>query len=298
MTRATLAKDQATLVSNTADLARAKDPLPPSSRHPAGLRPGAGRAEGAGRGRRRRQAQLDADTIQLGFASIAAPIAGRLGAVNVSVGDLVGPSSGGSATTTSTPLVTITQMDPLQVDFTLPESDLDLLHKALARPQPGAVTLMRQGDAKPIGAGTLDFLDSSVDTQSGTIAARASVPNPDQALWPGQYVDVTVDAGTMPQMISIPTVAVQPSQKGPFVYVVKADSTVEMRPVTVALSQGDASAISEGLKSGEKVVVEGQTRLKDGAAVRDGGGEAAAGPGHGAAPAVLAETGAAREARP
>jgi len=93
-------------------------------------------------------------------------------------------------------------------------------------------------------------------------------------------------------------VAVQPSQKGPFVYVVKADSTVEMRPVTVALSQGDASAISEGLKSGEKVVVEGQTRLKDGAAVRDGGGEAAAGPGHGAGSAVLAETGAAREARP
>lgn len=296
--QATLAKDQATLVSNTADLARAKD----LAAKQAGTQQAYDQALAVQKAQAAAvdadKAQLDADTIQLGFASIAAPIAGRLGAVNVSVGDLVGPSSGGGATTTSTPLVTITQMDPLQVDFTLPESDLDLLHKALARPQPGAVTLMRQGDAKPIGAGTLDFLDSSVDTQSGTIAARASVPNPDQALWPGQYVDVTVDAGTMPQMISIPTVAVQPSQKGPFVYVVKADNTVEMRPVTVALSQGDASAISEGLKSGEKVVVEGQTRLKDGAAVRDGGGEAAAGPGHGAAPAVLAETGAAREARP
>lgn len=296
--QATLAKDQATLVSNTADLARAKD----LAAKQAGTQQAYDQALAVQKAQAATvdadKAQLDADTIQLGFAGIVAPIAGRLGAVNVSVGDLVGPSSGGSATTTSTPLVTITQMDPLQVDFTLPESDLDLLHKALAKPQPGAVTLMRQGDAKPIGAGTLDFLDSSVDTQSGTIAARASVPNPDQALWPGQYVDVTVDAGTMPQMISIPTVAVQPSQKGPFVYVVKADNTVEMRPVTVALSQGDASAISEGLKSGEKVVVEGQTRLKDGAAVRDGGGEAAAGPDHGAGPAVLAETGAAREARP
>ena len=231
------------------------------------------------------KAQLDADTIQLGFAGITAPITGRLGVVNVSVGDLVGPPGGGS--TASTPLVTITQMDPLEVDFALPESDLDLLHAALAKPQPGAVTLMRQGDAKPVGTGTLDFLDSSVDTQSGTIAARASVPNPDLALWPGQYVDVALNAGTMPQMTSIPTVAVQPSQKGPFVYVVKPDDTVEMRPVTVVLSQGEASGISQGLKSGEKVVVEGQTRLKDGAAVRDG--EAAAAP---------AGSGAARGTRP
>jgi multidrug efflux system membrane fusion protein len=170
-------------------------------------------------------------------------------------------------------------MDPLQVNFNLPESNLALLHKALANPQQGAVTLTKDGDPTPIGKGTLDFVDSSVDTASGTIATRASIPNADLSLWPGQYVNVVLDAGIMPQMTSVPTVAVQPSQKGPFVYVVKPDNTVEMRPVQVALTEGENSAISEGVKSGEKVVVEGQTRLKDGAAVHEGkaaGGDQAA----------------------
>ncbi len=138
-------------------------------------------------------------------------------------------------------------------------------------------------------------MDSSVDTASGTIAARASVPNPDLALWPGQYVTVVVNAGTMPQMVSIPTVAVQPSQKGSFVYVVKPNDTVEMRPVKVALTAGDNSAISDGLKSGEKVVVEGQTRLKNGAAVREAKAPAAS---PGAAPDKLAEQSAADGTRP
>ncbi|TIP77294.1 MAG: efflux RND transporter periplasmic adaptor subunit, partial [Mesorhizobium sp.] len=111
---------------------------------------------------------------------------------------------------------------------------------------------------------------SSVDTASGTIAARASVPNPDLSLWPGQYVNVVLDAGIMPQMTSVPTVAVQPSQKGPFVYVIRPDNTVEVRPVQVALTEGDNSAIGEGLKTGENVVVEGQAKLKDGAPVREG----------------------------
>jgi multidrug efflux system membrane fusion protein len=132
------------------------------------------------------------------------------------------------------------------------------------------VTLTKDGDPTPIGKGTLDFVDSSVDTASGTITTRASVPNADLSLWPGQYVNVVLDAGIMPQMTSVPTVAVQPSQKGPFVYVVKPDNTVEMRPVQVALTEGENSAISQGLKSGEKVVTEGQTRLKDGAAVHEG----------------------------
>lgn len=96
------------------------------------------------------------------------------------------------------------------------------------------------------------------------------MPNPDLSLWPGQYVNVVLDAGIMPQMTSVPTVAVQPSQKGPFVYVIKPDNTVEVRPVQVALTKGDNSAIGKGLKSGENVVVEGQAKLKDGAPVREG----------------------------
>ncbi|RWE05492.1 MAG: efflux RND transporter periplasmic adaptor subunit, partial [Mesorhizobium sp.] len=259
--QATLAKDQAMLVSAQADLQRAKDLVAKQAGTQQTYDQALAAQKAAAATIDADKATIDADTVQLSYATITAPISGRLGAVNVSVGDLVTTSNGSSSS--STPLVTITQMDPLQVNFTLPESNLALLHKALADPQQGNVMLTKDGDPTPIGKGTLDFVDSSVDTASGTIATRASIPNPDLSLWPGQYVNVVLDAGTMPHMTSVPTVAVQPSQKGPFVYVVKPDNTVEMRPVQVALTEGQNSAISDGLKSGEKVVVEGQTRLKN-----------------------------------
>ncbi|MER9599414.1 efflux RND transporter periplasmic adaptor subunit [Mesorhizobium sp. M0244] len=279
--QATLAKDQALLASATADLQRAKNLVARQAGTQQTYDQAVAAQKSAAATVDADKATIDADEVQLGFATIKAPISGRLGAVSVAVGDLVTTSNGSS---TSTPLVTITQVDPLQVNFNLPESDLALLHKALAAPQQGAVTLTRDGDPKPIGRGTLDFVDSSVDTASGTIATRASVPNADLSLWPGQYVNVVLDAGIMPQMTSVPTVAVQPSQKGPFVYVIKPDNTVEMRPVQVALTEGANTAISQGLKSGERVVVEGQTKLKNGAAVREG--KASTGTGDQAAPKV------------
>ncbi|TPJ41124.1 efflux RND transporter periplasmic adaptor subunit [Mesorhizobium sp. B2-5-13] len=266
--QAALAKDQALLASSNSDLQRAKDLVAKQAGTQQTYDQAVAAQKAAAATVDADKATIDADNVQLGFAAIAAPIAGRLGAVNVAVGDLVTVSNGNSST--ATPLVTITQMDPLQVNFNLPESNLALLHKALANPQQNAVTLTQSGDPTPIGKGTLDFVDSSVDTASGTIATRASIPNADLSLWPGQYVNVVLDAGIMPQMTSVPTVAVQPSQKGPFVYVVKPDNTVEMRPVQVALTEGQNSAISQGLKSGERVVTEGQTRLKDGAAVHEG----------------------------
>ncbi|RWQ21375.1 efflux RND transporter periplasmic adaptor subunit [Mesorhizobium sp.] len=274
--QAALAKDQAMLASSQSDLQRAKDLVAKQAGTQQTYDQAVAAQKAAAATVDADKATIDADNVQLGFATITAPISGRLGAVSVAVGDLVTVSNGNSST--ATPLVTITQMDPLQVNFNLPESNLALLHKALANPQQGAVTLTKDGDPTPIGKGTLDFVDSSVDTASGTIATRASIPNADLSLWPGQYVNVVLDAGIMPQMTSVPTVAVQPSQKGPFVYVVKPDNTVEMRPVQVALTEGENSAVSQGLKSGEKVVTEGQTRLKDGAAVHEGKATADAAP--------------------
>ncbi|BCH16080.1 efflux RND transporter periplasmic adaptor subunit [Mesorhizobium sp. L-2-11] len=265
--QATLAKDQALLASATADLERAKALVARQAGPQQAYDQAIAAQKSAAATVDADRATIDADEVQLSFATITAPISGRLGAVSVAIGDLVTTNSGSS---TSTPLVTITQMDPLRVNFNLPESDLALLHKALAAPRQGTVTLTRDGDPTAIGKGTLDFVDSSVDTASGTIATRASVPNPDLSLWPGQYVNVVLDAGIMRQMTSVPTVAVQPSQKGPFVYVIKPDNTVEVRPVQVALTEGDNSAIGEGLKSGENVVIEGQAKLKDGAPVREG----------------------------
>ena len=291
--QATLARDQALLASAAADLQRAKDLVAKQAGTQQTFDQALAAQKAAAATIDADKATIDADTVQLSYATISAPISGRLGAVNVSVGDLVTTSNGNSSN--STPLVTITQMDPLQVNFNLPESNLALLHKALANPQQGAVTLTKVGDPTPIGKATLDFVDSSVDTASGTIATRASIPNADLSLWPGQYVNVVLEAGTMPQMTSVPTVAVQPSQKGPFVYVVKPDNTVEMRPVQVALTEGQNSAISQGLKSGEKVVVEGQTRLKEGAPVHEG--KAASDSSDQAAPKV-AEADKAGEARP
>ncbi|TGQ69619.1 MAG: efflux RND transporter periplasmic adaptor subunit [Mesorhizobium sp.] len=291
--QATLAKDQALLASSNSDLQRAKDLVAKQAGTQQTYDQAVAAQKAAAATVDADKATIDADTVQLGFATITAPIAGRLGAVSVAVGDLVTTNNGNSST--ATPLVTITEMDPLQVNFNLPESNLALLHKALADPRQGAVTLTKDGNLTPIGKGTLDFVDSSVDTASGTIATRASIPNADLSLWPGQYVNVILDAGIMPQMTSVPTVAVQPSQKGPFVYVVKPDNTVEMRPVQVALTEGENSAISNGLKSGEKVVVEGQTRLKNGAAVHEG--KASAGTGDKAAPPKVAEADKAGEAR-
>lgn len=286
--QATLAKDQALLASATADLERAKALVARQAGTQQTYDQAIAAQKSAAATVEADRATIDADEVQLSFATITAPISGRLGAINVAIGDLVTTSNGSS---TSTPLVTITQMDPLQVNFNLPESDLALLHEALAAPREGAVTLARDGDPTPIGKGTLDFVDSSVDTASGTIATRASVPNADLSLWPGQYVNVVLDAGIMPQMTSVPTVAVQPGQKGPFVYVIKPDNTVEVRPVQVAVSEGDNSAIGEGLKSGERVVVEGQAKLKNGSPVREGRASDQASP-------RLAEVGKAGGTRP
>jgi multidrug efflux system membrane fusion protein len=264
--KATLAKDQAMLVSAKADLSRAKNLVAKQAGTEQAYDQALAAEKSAEATIAADQAQLDGDTVQLGFATITAPISGRLGAVNITIGDLVG-TSGGNAP--ATPLVTITQIDPLWVSFNLPERDFALLQKALASPQAAAVTLLKEGDPEPVGKGTLDFLDSSVDIASGTIAARATVPNADLTLWPGLYVNVVLDAGVMPQMTSIPAIAVQSGQKGPFVYVIKPDNTVQLRQVQVALTEGGNSAISDGLKSGERVVVEGQTRLTDGTPVRE-----------------------------
>jgi multidrug efflux system membrane fusion protein len=151
----------------------------------------------------------------------------------------------------------------------LPERDLSALRAAARRKEPPVVRVYSAGGSKPLATGQLDFVDSSVDTATGTIMAKATFANQDFSLWPGQYVDVEVDLDTRPDTISIPTVALQTSQKGPFVFVVKPDATAELRMVETSGIVEDRTAIREGLKPGERVVVEGQLRLADGARVRD-----------------------------
>lgn len=264
--QATLQKDQALLASAKADLQRARD----LAAKQAGTAQAYDQALAAEKSLEANiagdQAMVEADQVQLGYATISAPISGRLGAVAVTIGDLVSPNSGG----TSTPLVTVTQMAPLDVAFNLPQTDLPLLRSAISGPQAATVKLYLDGGKTPIATGSLEFVDSSVNVASGTVAVKGRFANNDLVLWPGQYVDAVLEAGMMPAMTSIPTVAVQSGQKGPFVFVVKSDDTVEVRPVRIALTEGETSAVSEGLSQGERVVVDGQTHLKEGSKVRYG----------------------------
>lgn len=214
------------------------------------------------------KATLEADKLKLGYTKIAAPIDGRVGAVQVTPGNLVAANSAGTG------LVTITQMKPLRVTFTLPERDLSVLQGALAAGKPVPVMAKVPDAGKDAAKGTLNFVDSSVDMNSGTITAKALFGNDDLALWPGQYVDVEIAADTLNDVTVVPSVAVQTGQKGSYVYVVKADQTVELRQVKVALGDGDRMALSEGVRPGERVVVDGQLRLKDGTKVRERDGQA------------------------
>lgn len=206
------------------------------------------------------KAVLQADRLTLSYTTITAPISGRLGAVAVTPGNLV--SENGDVA-----LVTITQMQPIRVTFTLPDRDIDALRTALAQYPPAPVRVFTKGEDVPRAKGNLTFIDSAVDAASGTITAKGEFANENLALWPGQYVDVEVELGLQAEAAIIPTVALQVGQDGLFVFVITPDNKAEMRNVTVAGNEGDKSAVAVGLQPGERVVVDGQHRLSPGAPV-------------------------------
>ena len=213
------------------------------------------------------KAQLQSDQVQLGYTTITAPIAGRVGQVNYSAGALIHASD-------TTPLLTITQMAPVWVSFQVPQSDLAAFRQALKASPPAHVSVIDANTGKSLADGTLDFIDSSVDGSSGTVTVKAEVANADQALWPGAYVRVQAQLGTIPAATVVPTAAVQLNGTGAFVFLVKPDSTVTKQAVTVGDAVGDSSVITSGLKPGDQVVVEGQLRLAEGSPVRLAGGAA------------------------
>jgi membrane fusion protein, multidrug efflux system len=206
------------------------------------------------------RAQLEADQVQLSYMTIAAPIDGRVGVVNTSVGNLVRSADTGNG------LLTITRMAPLRVAFTVSESDLPSLRAAVAdHPTRVQVKLPAQSDT--IATGELNFIDSSVDTASGTVVLKADLDNRDGALWPGQYVTAIVDLSLQKNVTTIPLIAVQQGNNGSFVFLVHADKTVAMQPVTLATTAGDTAVIAQGIKPGDQVVIDGQLDLQDGATV-------------------------------
>jgi multidrug efflux system membrane fusion protein len=205
------------------------------------------------------KAQLRTDSLRLNYTKIEAPIGGRVGAVRVTAGNLISAND-------PTGLLTITQVRPIRVSFTLAERDLPALRKAGRSKEPTAVRVFTPGAAEPLATGTLDFVDSAVDPASGTIAAKGKFANEKFELWPGMYVDVEIDLDVRPNTAMIPAVAIQSGQKGPFVFVVK-DAKAEMRAIELVGIEGNRAAIASGVNPGEQLVVEGQMRLANGARV-------------------------------
>jgi membrane fusion protein, multidrug efflux system len=205
------------------------------------------------------QAAAEAAQVNLDFCYIKSPINGRVGLRNVDVGNLVGPST--------SPLVIIQGLDPIYTDFTVAENDLPLVRKYLGGSNVKVQTYLSDGSIAP-RTGDLYFIDNAVQPGSGTVKARGVTPNPDRALWPSEFVRVRFILDTLKNATLVPSQAVQVSQSGPFVFVVKTDNTVELRPVKPGQRQeGELTVIESGVKADETVVVTGQLALAPGAKV-------------------------------
>jgi multidrug efflux system membrane fusion protein len=206
------------------------------------------------------KAAVETARVNLSYARIAAPISGRTGTLRVHAGNLVKANDDASI------LTTINQISPIYVNFAIPEAHLQDLKGFMARGTLRVVAMPPHED-DPMGQGTVTFVDNAVDPTTGTIKLKATFENNDRRLWPGQFVDVVLTLTTQPDAITVPSVAVQTGQQGQYVYVIKSDSTVEDRPVSVARTFEQESIIEKGLAAGERVVTDGQLRLQPGAKV-------------------------------
>jgi membrane fusion protein, multidrug efflux system len=209
------------------------------------------------------QAAIENARVNLNYTTIRAPIAGRTGAVNLKRGNVV---KSNDTTQQAVPLVTITQLRPIYVSFTLPEKHLTRIRAATTTERlPVNVTLPNEPQ-EPI-AGKLTFVDNQVDVISGTITLKATFDNDDARLWPGQFVNVTLTLGVQTNALLVPSGAIQIGQNGPYVFVIKPDSTVELRLVRIDRTVKGKTVIAGGLASGERVVTDGQLRLSNGTRV-------------------------------
>lgn len=206
------------------------------------------------------RANVENARVQLGYATITAPVSGRTGTLQVHPGNLVRAND-------TTPMVTINQVSPIYVTFSLPQKDLPDVTRYQAQGRIKVAAALPGADAFT-EEGTLSFVENAIDATTGTIKLRATFPNADKRLWPGQFVKVAVTLTTLPQVPVVPGRAVQNSQQGEFVYVLKADQTVEARPVVTGQENAGETVIREGLAAGEQVVTDGHLQLKPGAKVQ------------------------------
>ncbi|CAM3807059.1 MdtA/MuxA family multidrug efflux RND transporter periplasmic adaptor subunit [Ectopseudomonas alcaliphila] len=206
------------------------------------------------------QADVATAKLNLDFTQIRAPISGRLGLRQLDVGNLV---SGGD----TTPLVVITQANPISVIFTIPEGDLPAVMQRRRDGTILAVEAWDRGERLKLADGVLESLDNQIDTTTGTVKLKARFDNAEQMLFPNQFVNVRLRVETREAATIIPSAAVQFGTQGTFVYVVDGDNKVSIRQVSIAASDAERSMVSEGVQQGERLVLEGTDRLRDGSEV-------------------------------
>lgn len=205
------------------------------------------------------RAAVETAKIQLGYCSIYSPIDGRTGSLMVHPGNIVKAND--------TPLVVINQISPLYVDFSVPEQYLPDIKKYLAHGRLRVEASVPKDEGRP-EEGVITFVNNTVDSSTGTILLKGTFSNPQKRLWPGQFINLVVTLTSQPNAVVVPTQAVQTGQTGQYVYVVKPDLSVEIRPVIPGSAFGGDEVIEKGLRPGEKVVTDGQLMLFPGARVQ------------------------------
>jgi len=206
------------------------------------------------------QALIDNARTQLDYTRITSPIDGRTGIRLVDPGNIVRAAA-------TTGIVVVTQVQPISVIFTLPEENLAAVNAALAAGPVGVTTVSRDG-GRTLDEGTLSLVDNEIDQTTGTARLKATFGNAHNSLWPGQYVNARVLVRTERNVLALPTTAVQLGPNGPFTYVVKPDSTVEVRQLTIGDESGGLTVVKTGLALNERVVTSNQYRLQAGVHVR------------------------------
>jgi multidrug efflux system membrane fusion protein len=207
------------------------------------------------------QANVDSAALQLNFTQIKAPISGRLGLRKVDVGNLLVANDPQG-------LVVITQTKPIAVVFTLAESDLPAVRRAMADGDQVAVVAYDRADLKPLAQGELITVDNQIDVSTGTFKLKAKFANDNDALFPNQFVNARILVQTLKEVLTIPTSTIQLGNQGAFVYVIAADDTAQVRQISVGDRTSDRSVVLDGLKAGDRVVTEGTDRLRSGSKVK------------------------------
>jgi multidrug efflux system membrane fusion protein len=204
------------------------------------------------------EAAVERARIQLEYCSIHSPLDGRIGRLLVHRGNVVEANE--------TTLAVINQIRPIHVEFAVPQRDLPAIRENMGRGSLPVEAAVPSAEARTV-AGELSFVDNAVDVSTGTVLLKALFANPDETLWPGQFVNVTLRLSTRRDVLLVPARAVEAGQQGRYVYVVGPDGTAEARPVVLGETVGENVVVEQGLERGERVVTDGALRLAPGVPV-------------------------------